>query len=122
MYFCEACVTPEKAVKLLDFLPEGSKEPEPRSWTWMRQLCVIRDGYLCRSCAQPSQEVHHIIPKSRGGSYHLHNLVTMCKKCHAETFKQGYGGIDTTGFKIREGRQITLDFPKWTSVVYMAES
>jgi len=122
LYFCQGCITPEGAVKLFDFLPEGSREPETRTWSWMRQLCLIRDGYTCRSCAEASKEVHHIIPRSQGGTNHLQNVITLCERCHPETFKQGYAGINTTGFKIKEGRQMTLEFNLTTSVVHVAES
>lgn len=118
LYFCEACLKPEGSIDLGDFLPGGSRELETRSWTWMRALCLIRDGYLCRSCFKRSKEVHHIMRRSEGGTDHLHNLVTLCEECHDE--HKGKGGLNTTALKIRAGKQLT--FKPWTSTVGIAES
>ena len=32
----------------------------------------------------PAQEVHHILPLSRGGSHDDANLMALCKPCHSE--------------------------------------
>lgn len=43
---------------------------------------------LCEQCWKdgritPMQEVHHIIPLSRGGIHDPDNLVALCKTCHS---------------------------------------
>ena len=53
----------------------------------------IRDRYiaahpLCEQCQKegritPAQEVHHIIPLSRGGTHSVDNLMALCKSCHS---------------------------------------
>ena len=64
--------------------------------TWKR----IRDKYiaahpLCEQCSKdktmtPAEEVHHIIPLSRGGTHAEHNLMSLCSSCHSEiTAREG---------------------------------
>ena len=60
----------------------------------------IRDRYiaahpLCEQCAKegritPAQEVHHILPLSRGGTHAEGNLMALCTPCHSSiTAKDG---------------------------------
>lgn len=42
---------------------------------------------LCEKCLEqgkyvPVQEVHHILPKSEGGSNDFENLMSLCRSCH----------------------------------------
>lgn len=60
----------------------------------------IRDSYisqhpLCEECEKKgkftkAEEVHHILPLSRGGTHERTNLMALCKSCHsAITAKDG---------------------------------
>ena len=41
------------------------------------------DGYpCCVICGAPATEVHHILPRGRGGTSELHNLACLCRYCH----------------------------------------
>ena len=52
----------------------------------------IRDRYvqahpLCEQCLKqgrttPAEEVHHIIPLSRGGTHSTDKLMSLCQSCH----------------------------------------
>ena len=52
----------------------------------------IRDRYamehpLCEMCKEdgrltPTDEVHHILPVSQGGTHDRKNLMSLCKSCH----------------------------------------
>ena len=52
----------------------------------------IRDSYaaehpLCERCLKegrvvPVDEVHHILPVSRGGTHARSNLMSLCRSCH----------------------------------------
>lgn len=64
--------------------------------TWKR----IRDRYiaahpLCEQCKKtdkltPAEEVHHIIPLSKGGTHAEINLMSLCTSCHSEiTAREG---------------------------------
>ena len=58
------------------------------NWSLLVSRIVERDGSICKECKSKRHrhdeplEVHHIIPKSNGGSDHPANLKTLCKKCH----------------------------------------
>ena len=47
---------------------------------------LMRDNFKCRYCGKTSDEkeleVDHVIPKARGGSNNLENLVTSCFECN----------------------------------------
>lgn len=49
-----------------------------------KQAARNRDGYKCQNCKkkQGMLEVHHLLPKSQGGSDKLANLITLCRTCH----------------------------------------
>ena len=104
---CDKCLPQLK--KLIDFDVNGSKEPEPRSWAWMRRLALQRDHYQCRICGgYRNVEVHHITPKKAGGTHHLKNLITLCQEHHKETYKNDYAGLQITDYFIKEGTQMRL--------------
>ena len=54
----------------------------------------IRDRYaaehpLCEMCLKegrltPVQEVHHILPVSKGGTHARDNLMSLCRSCHTK--------------------------------------
>jgi ATP-dependent DNA helicase RecQ len=52
-----------------------------------RELVLRRDGFRCRHCGVHCQrqdaDVHHLIPRSLGGSDDPSNLITLCDGCHA---------------------------------------
>lgn len=49
-----------------------------------KQAARARDGYKCQCCGKRDcrLEVHHLLPRSRGGSDKLANLITLCSDCH----------------------------------------
>lgn len=98
--------------KLTDgrFCPEHEKQENARYERYDRDPAVrrrygrawkrIRDRYismhpLCEKCRKEdrltvAEEVHHILPLSRGGTHHEENLMALCKPCHSEiTAKDG---------------------------------
>ena len=49
-----------------------------------RKAVYRRDGYRCALCDCPhGLQLHHILPRSEGGTDAVHNLITLCWKCHA---------------------------------------
>lgn len=72
------------------FRARGSREPETRSWSMMRQLVLLRDVGKCRvkGCySRERPEVHHIVARERGGTNSFENLVTVCYLHHRKTLK-----------------------------------
>ena len=87
---------------------------------------LYRDNFTCQDCGEfhafvnehgmtipiddGQLEVHHIVPVSCGGGDEPENLITLCKRCHAERHKQlRENGISTvcsktdTAVKICDG-------------------
>lgn len=91
-------------------LPHGTKEgfegiPEniqKNMWGIISEKVRARDKFTCQKCdksevhtvvvqdeayaVQRPHEVHHIIPRIRGGSNHPKNLITLCHDCHSGTY------------------------------------
>ncbi|MFQ6185827.1 RecQ family ATP-dependent DNA helicase [Sinorhizobium meliloti] len=67
------------------------------NWEDTRRLVLERDGYRCVSCSTKlssrDADVHHLLPRSMGGSDELSNLVTLCDGCHAAHHPNLAGGL-----------------------------
>lgn len=62
----------------------------PSDWDSRRRQVYERDDYTCQNCGASSHQdesitlhAHHIVPKSKGGSHSLSNLVSLCDDCHS---------------------------------------
>lgn len=54
-------------------------------WHKLRMECLKRDKFTCQRCEKTSRQgmqAHHIVPRDRGGADDIHNLITLCNKCH----------------------------------------
>lgn len=50
-----------------------------------RRSIYRRDGWRCALCDNSqSIQIHHAIPRGKGGSNSPHNLITLCSVCHAQ--------------------------------------
>lgn len=50
-----------------------------------RRAVYERDGYRCALCDDVrGLQIHHVMPRSAGGSDDAMNLITLCWRCHAE--------------------------------------
>jgi 5-methylcytosine-specific restriction endonuclease McrA len=61
----------------------------------VRAKVLARDGHRCTSPGCGSTrflEVHHLAPRSQGGSNRVENLVTLCSRCHRFTHARGPAG------------------------------
>jgi 5-methylcytosine-specific restriction endonuclease McrA len=51
-----------------------------------RDQVFERDGYKCASCGIEISlgmgDLHHVIPKNKGGSNDPSNLITLCRNCN----------------------------------------
>ena len=65
-----------------------------RSWKRVRDRFLAQHP-LCEVCQKEgrltsAEEVHHIVPLSKGGTNATENLMSLCKSCHsAVTAKEG---------------------------------
>lgn len=60
---------------------------EREEWRNVRKAVLERDLYTCQRCMKTSKSgkglsVHHLLPRSSGGTNELGNLITLCHKCH----------------------------------------
>lgn len=53
-------------------------------WRWWQEQALIRDNYRCVICGfDVVVNVHHITPRSEGGTDDVSNLITLCPNHHA---------------------------------------
>lgn len=53
-----------------------------------RRATLQRDHHACAVCGSRRDiEVHHRIRIADGGNHDLHNLVTLCRACHADAHR-----------------------------------
>lgn len=68
------------------------EEFEKVNYNKFRDRILQRDKYLCGKCKKefPTDEldIHHVIPKSSGGSSNAENVHTLCKKHHRLLHKE----------------------------------
>ena len=66
-------------------------------WRAVRLQVLERDKYRCVSCGTEARsgeaDIHHLLPRSMGGSDALSNLVTLCDGCHAAHHPTLAGGL-----------------------------
>ena len=49
-----------------------------------RKAIYRRDGFQCALCGSHRYlQLHHYIPRGKGGNDTPHNLITLCSDCHA---------------------------------------
>ena len=53
-----------------------------RDWNAIRSAVLQRDGYLCAYCNREADTVDHIVPKAKGGTDEITNLVSACLECN----------------------------------------
>ncbi len=60
-----------------------------------RKKVYRRDGYRCALCDSTKYlQLHHVVPRGKGGPDTEQNLITLCADCHAlahGTDLRGYG-------------------------------
>jgi len=66
-------------------------------WQSVRRMVLARDGNACVDChqlvASQDADIHHLLPRSMGGSDEASNLVTLCDGCHAAHHPNLAGGL-----------------------------
>lgn len=75
-----------------------------------REEILRRDNFTCQVCGHKKRrvnlEVHHIIPRARGGTDDPTNLITVCKPCHdREDWYEHIRAYPTTVRKFKRHRR-----------------
>jgi hypothetical protein len=74
------------------------------TWQAIRIQTLERDSYQCQHCGKKDKlEIHHLIPRRKGGLDVLENTLTVCRKCHKTIEpcrKMGYPNKVTWGKNI----------------------
>lgn len=90
------------------------------AWKRRRAQVWARDGGRCRGpyCQQappiPQEQAHidHIVPLSQGGSNHISNLRTLCRRCHVLRADNAHQGMIAQA--LRDG----IIPPDWRPLVW----
>jgi 5-methylcytosine-specific restriction endonuclease McrA/uncharacterized protein (DUF1778 family) len=53
------------------------------AWKRLSAAVLNRDNYVCRYCGGRATTADHVVPKSKGGSDALSNLVAACRSCNS---------------------------------------
>lgn len=59
-----------------------AKHDRDSAWSILRAKVFATKGCLCTYCGDDAGQVDHVIPRSRGGSDDLENLVPCCGACN----------------------------------------
>jgi 5-methylcytosine-specific restriction endonuclease McrA len=70
---CAAC-TPPKA--------NTTSRGYGSAWAKLSKAVVRRDGYVCAYCGRRATTADHVVPKARGGTDDMSNLVAACRSCN----------------------------------------
>ena len=74
---------------------------------YLRWHVFERDSYTCILCSAWASDLHHVIPRSQGGSNYPDNLVSLCRCHHMVIHGQRVHGIDMT---TEECRRALLEY------------
>lgn len=79
--------------------PDSDFAGKKNHWSEIRKAALARDGHRCQipGCiSEANLTIHHIVPKSDGGSNDISNLVTLCEGCHRDIHRFGLGAMIRT--------------------------
>ena len=67
-----------------------------------------RDGFRCALCDDTrGLQIHHVLPRGRGGKGHAFNLITLCAHCHATAHGRP---LDPTEFTAADIEQACFEY------------
>ncbi len=69
-------------IDLLERWPFLGRAPTGTLSHHQRQKTLVRGRFVCTMCGRPAKEVHHKVPRSKGGKNDSGNLVVLCRECH----------------------------------------
>lgn len=90
----------EKTIKYLSHLRDAYYDfwpTYPPDWHHRRERVLVRSGHRCEQCGSRNAvlHVHHRVPRQRGGTHRLQNLVALCNRCHQRRHLHPIGNTET---------------------------
>jgi ATP-dependent DNA helicase RecQ len=93
-------------------------------WRRIRESILRRDKFRCvecgESCDPDEADIHHLLPRSAGGSDEPSNLITLCDGCHAAHHPKVSAGLARRAIE-RWAARLALWFDREGSVSEEAE-
>lgn len=93
-----------------------------------RKTVYRRDGFRCALCdSTDGLQIHHVLPRGRGGCSHPMNLITLCWRCHAAAHGSVYQLDDYAFAVIKDGMttddkiQAMREYMEQACVEYVAD-
>ena len=75
----------------------------------VRKAAYRRDGFRCALCdSTDGLQIHHAVPRGKGGSSYVHNLITLCWRCHA--MAHGTNVYDNPDFDAADIEQAAVEY------------
>lgn len=75
----------------------------------LRKMVYRRDGFRCALCdSTDGIQIHHVLPRGRGGNSNPMNLITLCWRCHSAAHGSVYQ-LDNYAFAVTEDGMTTDD-------------
>jgi ATP-dependent DNA helicase RecQ len=94
-------------------------------WRKTRENILRRDEFRCvecgRSCDPDEADIHHLLPRSAGGSDEPSNLITLCDGCHAAHHPKLSAGLARRAIE-RWAARLALWFDRQGSVSERSEN
>jgi len=59
------------------------RELGTQRWKDQRKRILQRDNYICVYCNAEATQVDHVIPRAKGGTHDMDNLVACCAACNS---------------------------------------
>lgn len=105
----------------VEYIPPDRGDGYPEDWQGRARDVRRRDGLKCCNCDRTDLplHVHHIVPKSVGGSHRKSNLVTLCEYCHVAVHPHMNQPIDHLGGSPRVRPAPTINWPAMAFGVIM---
>ncbi|AHE95216.1 HNH endonuclease [Campylobacter fetus subsp. venerealis] len=113
--FDTAQMSSEKPLYGSDYQQGTLYQTELRSYLFKKYNC------RCIYCGNKAEEIEHVIPKSKGGTNSVHNLVIACRKCNELKDKlslKEFGKLVGKDFSHLEPKKL----PKYAAIVQSARN
>ena len=81
----------------------------PKLTNAQRKAIYRRDGFMCALCGSSRYlQLHHYIPRGKGGKDSPQNLITLCSDCHA--LVHGFNAHDYPDMTPADVNQAILEY------------